>query len=268
MIIGADVWGRSLRGTPPRSRLGNVQHLTVHYVGSNTVGVSEVGVPNFIKNIERGQFARDPNLSAIGYNFLVDKYGNVWEGRGFDYRNAANGGDANNHTSLSVCVLVGVNDSKPTANILLGLRTLWQHVIQQCPSIVGVQGHRDVRATACPGDDLYWLVSSGLIVGDGAVSRVDGPNRYATNVAVSKQAFPEGCAAVIVASGEGFPDALSAQTLATSMGCPVLLVPKDSLPSVTANEIKRLKPKKVVVVGGPSVVSDKVVAEISLLLAK
>jgi hypothetical protein len=268
MIIDASVWGRTLKGVPPSSVLPNVKHLTVHYVGSPSVGVSEANVAGFIKNIERGQMAKDPAMSAISYNFLIDKYGRVWEGRGFSYRNAANGAGSNNATSLSVCVLVGVNDNNPTGSILFALRVLWKHCLVRCLNIVDVQGHRDVRATACPGDALYKLVSSGLVVGDGNVSRVDGPNRYATNVAVSEQSFPNGCSTVVVASGEGFPDALSAQTLATSLKAPVLLVPKDSLPSVTANEIKRLKAQHVRVVGGPSAVSDRVVAEISLLLTK
>lgn len=268
MIVAADVWGRTLRGAPPRSVLKNVTYLTVHYVGSNTVGVSEDNVGSFIKNVESGQFARDPKLSAISYNFLVDKYGRVWEGRGFGYRNAANGGNANNHTSLSVCVLSGVNDNRPTVGVLYGLRVLWQQVRVYCPSVDGVQGHRDVRATACPGDELYKLVTSGLIVKDVAVSRVAGSNRYATNVAVSRAAFPNGSDVVVVASGEQFADALSAQTLATARKAPVLLVGKDSLPKVTVDEITRLKAKQVVIVGGPNVVSDRVSAELSLLVAR
>lgn len=268
MIIPADVWGRTLKGAPPRSVLKNVTHLTVHYVGSNTVGVSEDNVGSFIKSIERGQFARDPKLSAISYNFLVDKYGQVWEGRGFDFRNSANGSNANNSTSLSVCVLSGVNDNRPTGGVLHGLRVLWQQVRTQCPSVVGVQGHRDVRATACPGDELYKLVISGLIEKDVAVSRVAGSNRYATCAGVSRAAFPKGSDVVVVASGEDFADALSAQTLATVRKGPVLLVGKDSVPRVIADEIIRLKAKQVVIVGGLAAVTPKVEAELSLLVAR
>jgi hypothetical protein len=105
MIHAANEWGRELRSTPPRP--GTVTHLTLHWVGSSNYNRTPDQIPAGIKQIEQGQFRADGNLSAISYNFLVDKYGGIWEGRGYNYRNAANGKNANNTTSMSVCVLVG-----------------------------------------------------------------------------------------------------------------------------------------------------------------
>lgn len=94
---------------------------------------------------------------------------------------------------------------------------------------------------------------------EGPVQRRAGADRYATAATVSAQSFDPGPATVFVASGESFPDALSAGAAAVGRG-PVLLVTRDAVPSATANELRRLAPASIVVVGGRNAVSDAVVA--------
>ena len=260
-----DEWGRVFRGTPPAATTNTITDFTVHYTGTSQVNAKREDVARYVKNIEQSQFNRDPRMSAIGYNYLIDKYGRIIEGRGWEYRNASNGGSANNTTSYSVCVLVGVNDNKPTDSILLALRRLYKFLCTITGRQLKVQGHRDVRATACPGAELYTLVQSGRIEKKGNVVRISGANRYSTSAAVSKAAFPNGADEVFVVSGMGFPDALSAGPLAAGRG-PLLLTDPKKLPPSTVEEIKRLKPKKITVVGGPTAVSDSVVAELEMLL--
>jgi putative cell wall-binding protein len=88
-----------------------------------------------------------------------------------------------------------------------------------------------------------------------AVQRTAGADRYATSVAFSKQSFPNGAPVVYLASGENFPDGLSAGPAAGALGGPVLLTPKNSVPTNVRNEIARLKPSKIVIVGGTASVS-------------
>jgi hypothetical protein len=261
MIIGASVWGRELRGTPPRS--GAVNALTVHWVGSSSYGRPQDLIGEGIKQIEQGQFRADPKLSAISYNFLVDKWGRIWEGRGYGYRNAANGAKANNATSMSVCVLVGKSDATPTVETVAGLRWLYRDMVARFGQVT-VQGHCDVRATACPGPELVRLVRSGEITDGGAVTRIAGNNRYETSVAVSRVAFPDGAGRVFVVSGTGFADALSASAL-VSEG-PILLTDPNRLPPEVAAEIRRLRPSEIVIVGGPSAVSAAVEVELGRLV--
>lgn len=91
-------------------------------------------------------------------------------------------------------------------------------------------------------------------------ARIGGANRYDTSARISAQSFAPGLAAVYLATGAGFPDALAA-TAATRGRAPILLVQRDSVPSVVAAELARLKPAEVRVVGGPAVVSDSVAAQ-------
>jgi putative cell wall-binding protein/peptidoglycan/xylan/chitin deacetylase (PgdA/CDA1 family) len=94
----------------------------------------------------------------------------------------------------------------------------------------------------------------------GATSRLSGADRYATSAAISASVFAPNAPVVYVASGLTFPDALSGGAVAGKLGAPVLLVSQNSVPAVIAAELARLKPAKIVVLGGTATVSESVKA--------
>ncbi|MCE0486113.1 cell wall-binding repeat-containing protein [Ornithinimicrobium sediminis] len=95
-----------------------------------------------------------------------------------------------------------------------------------------------------------------------SVERVGGEDRYGTSALVA-QHFAPGVATAYVATGENFPDALAGGALAAHRDSPVLLVRRTSLPATVREELVRLQPRQVVVLGGPSAVSDAVAAELA-----
>ena len=108
--------------------------------------------------------------------------------------------------------------------------------------------------------------------GSGAAKpiRVSGSDRYATAAAAANQfvALLEQAPAlggagrhadtVIVASGEAFPDALAASALARTLEAPVVLTPHGRLDAAVKSFVVRNRISKVVIVGGPAAVSDRV----------
>ncbi|HSI99409.1 MAG TPA: cell wall-binding repeat-containing protein [Patescibacteria group bacterium] len=90
------------------------------------------------------------------------------------------------------------------------------------------------------------------------VQRLQGADRYATAVAVSRSAFAPGVSAAFVATGASFPDALAAGPAAIKARGPVLLTQPGSLPAATRDELKRLAPSTIYVLGGTSSVSESV----------
>lgn len=101
------------------------------------------------------------------------------------------------------------------------------------------------------------------------VDRTAGADRYATAVEISKTYYPNGPVngwdgnawssyTVVLCTGENFPDALAATPWASQMGAPLLLTQGTALPSVVSGEIDRLKPWRVVIIGGTDVVSQDV----------
>ena len=124
---------------------------------------------------------------------------------------------------------------------------------------------RGARACALAGmsmaDILRTYLDPGLVIASG--ERIAGPDRFATGAAVSAASFAPGVPVVFVATGFDFPDALAAGPAAARLGGPVLLVGGTSLSAAVAAELTRLQPASIVVLGGPSVVGDDVLAALA-----
>ena len=93
--------------------------------------------------------------------------------------------------------------------------------------------------------------------------RLAGGDRYGTAAAVAQDSFPAGPVPVVfVATGEVAADALAAGPAADVQGGPVLLVGRDVVPAVTRAELTRLRPQRIVVLGGTAAISDAVTTEL------
>ncbi|WP_281167459.1 cell wall-binding repeat-containing protein [Agromyces subbeticus] len=94
--------------------------------------------------------------------------------------------------------------------------------------------------------------------------RLAGVDRFATSVAIS-QRFAPNVPVVYVATGADFPDALSAAAPAAHLGGPLLLTHGGGLPTAVRNEVVRLAPGRIVVVGGEAVIGAGVYEELAML---
>jgi putative cell wall-binding protein len=90
-----------------------------------------------------------------------------------------------------------------------------------------------------------------------AIERVGGANRYETAALLSRLTAPDGADTVYVTTGQGGADALAAASVAGGTGSPVLLTRRDDVPGVTRDELVRLRPRRVIVVGGAAAVSGR-----------
>lgn len=93
--------------------------------------------------------------------------------------------------------------------------------------------------------------------------RIEGVDRFATAVEVSKAYESLSSDVVYIANGFGFPDALSGAAAATNLGGPLLLVSTTSIPVAVKSELTRLSPRLIVVVGGEAAVSAVVFDELA-----
>ncbi len=97
------------------------------------------------------------------------------------------------------------------------------------------------------------------------VERVSGSGRVETAVALSKMVYPNGAPVVYLATANTFPDALSAGVGAATEGGPVLLVSGDTLAPAVANELARLAPSRIVIVGGTQAISNTILNQASAI---
>ena len=84
-----------------------------------------------------------------------------------------------------------------------------------------------------------------------------GKNRTETAVKISQDGW-KSAETVILVNDSAIPDALTATPLAYAKNAPILLTGKDGLSKETADEIKRLGAKDVIMIGGDAVLTSKV----------
>ncbi|MBD8605246.1 SpoIID/LytB domain-containing protein [Aeromicrobium sp. CFBP 8757] len=176
-IITRAQWGASA-GTPcdtpaagDRTR-GVVVH---HTAGSNSYTKAQSAS---IVRATQAYHVKSRKWCDLGYNFLVDKYGQIFEGRrgGIDraVRAAHSGNAAVNTYTMGVSMMGNYDLVKPTAALkdamvkLIGWRMGTNYLKAKGTYSLGgktlnmIAGHRDVLQTACPGRYGYaWLSESG-----------------------------------------------------------------------------------------------------------
>jgi len=178
-VVSRAGWGadESLRSGSP-SHADGVRYAVIHHTaGTNTYTEREAPA------VVRGIYAYHTTIlgwSDIGYNVLVDRYGNVYEGRAGGLENAVIGAHAQgfNTGSLGVSVLGEFTSSAPPKVAFDAVTdvvawTFRLHGVSPGGSVLitsggsnkypaGMQvpmstifGHRDAGQTACPGSAYY-----------------------------------------------------------------------------------------------------------------
>ncbi|ROS50540.1 cell wall-binding repeat-containing protein [Frigoribacterium sp. PhB24] len=130
------------------------------------------------------------------------------------------------------------------------------------PDAPSVEFAEEITVTAGATTDM----GAGTLSDDIATERLAGSDRYATAVEASRALFPAGSPTVpvvYVANGTGYADALSAGPAAAAEGGGLLMVSRDEVPTVVADELRRLRPGRVVLVGGPAALSSSVEARLA-----
>lgn len=110
-------------------------------------------------------------------------------------------------------------------------------------------------------------ISDATVAAIAEAARVNKPNavvvrrgasvgsRYDTAAFLSQDTFPANVPVVYIASGATFPDALAGSAAAGTQGAPILLVPPSGpFTQSFADELQRLNPPKVVILGGYSAI--------------
>jgi hypothetical protein len=157
-IITRKQWG----ATPWRSPIYRVamsekDNFLVHYHGGKPAAQRGVYVA---RNVEKIHL--DNGWAGVGYNFMVDMDGKVYEGRGWDGVGSQCPGF--NRSGVGVYVAVG-GDQVPTPEALRSVVALRDEVVRRRGGAgVREMGHKDGIATSCPGTYLYRWVHDGMQV--------------------------------------------------------------------------------------------------------
>lgn len=163
-------WGaQPFIGTPDPS---DVQAAVVHHtVSSNDYTADQV--PAMLRSIQ-AYHVQGRGWSDIGYNFLVDRFGRIWEGRQGGVDQEIRGVHASEANSVSTGIsVIGNFDIAPVPSAVINSVSAliaWKLAIHKVvvgetftlgtTTLPNVIGHRDVPSaqTACPGRYLYALL--------------------------------------------------------------------------------------------------------------
>jgi hypothetical protein len=156
-VFSRDDWG----ALPPRNvtRLdpAKVTKFIVHHTTGNHETRNDS--VSWVRAIQRTHI-NDRKWSDIAYNFLVDKYGYIYVGRGWDTSGAHTAG----HNSTSIGVAFLGDGSRPVPE---EAKRAIAHLYAQCRGLFGPvtpSTHQNWSATACPGAQLATWVRAGLPV--------------------------------------------------------------------------------------------------------
>jgi hypothetical protein len=317
-IVMRDEWGvdssTEVSCSSPRTA-DTMRGIVLHHTAGGNDYTPEQA-PGIVRGIHRYHTVSQ-GWCDIGYNFLVDKYGTVYEGRRGGITNQVRGAHAGDFLVNKWTTGISMMGNFETSSVPAALKDavvrlsawrLWLFGRQAEDTMLiddkpyqRISGHRDVKATACPGQHGYaWLNDSlraevqAILDAAGPapadpeptptptptptpspsptptptepepepVLRYSGESRYSTAASIAQESFPGPIDSVFLASGSTYPDALTGGPAAARNGAPVLLTRPGDLPSETAAELDRLQPRVVYVLGGPAAVSDAVLAQV------
>jgi len=181
-------WGEALPPTGPLTVEDEVRFLMVHHTASN----NDYGPDDVVDEIREFydlHVGPTRGWSDVAYNFLIDRFGGIWEGRQGSLTSPIRGDATGGSQGFALlCSLIGNHvDDAPTKEATDSLARLlaWlaqRHDIDTSPgatvdftsrgssrwalgtavSTRTIAGHRDMSLTTCPGSHLYSVLENDL----------------------------------------------------------------------------------------------------------
>jgi N-acetylmuramoyl-L-alanine amidase len=149
----------------------------------------EADVPKVLASM-RHFHTNDKGWRDVAYNFFVDRFGGVWEGRlgSLDRRVAGDATGGNQGSSQLICLVGTFYKELPTAAAMESLEKLLAALADSVKldtsrgatgtfvsrgsnrwargttvSVHTIEGHRSLSQTDCPGDPIFTRIASGQI---------------------------------------------------------------------------------------------------------
>lgn len=142
--------GRLQRSTTEQyatRNLSQISQIVVHHSASSTHMAAD--------------FARwhveDRGWPGMGYHFAIEKDGSIVMGNPLTNISYHTSGE--NTKSVGIVLSGNFNNEQPTPEQLESLDKLIAYLRQELPQPLEVYGHRDFKATSCPGANLYPLIN-------------------------------------------------------------------------------------------------------------
>lgn len=151
-------WTRAEPDSANLTPMGAIEKITIHHSGSSITVTGQSATARRIENIRRDH-RNGKGWADIAYHLVVDRAGRQWEARDLGQQGAHAGDFELNRGNIGVMLLGDFEQQEPSIQQLESLDLLLQELLKTYGlDREDVVGHRDLRATLCPGADLAsWL---------------------------------------------------------------------------------------------------------------
>ncbi|GLK17959.1 hypothetical protein GCM10017602_24410 [Herbiconiux flava] len=230
--------GESYFGTGIQSIAADTAHRRAYVTGSRSATVAVLDLDVTAPLARRSGDDRYATAAGVSASEFAPGVATVYIASGENFPDALSGSAVAG--SRGVPVLLATKNSIPTATGAELARLKAKQIV-----VLG--------GTAAVSESVEQALRS-----YGPVTRIGGDDRFAVSAAISRENFSVNQPVVYIASGENFPDALSGGAAAANIGSPVLLVNRGAIPKPVADELTRLQPGRIVVLGGENAVAPAV----------
>lgn len=153
--ISRATWGATPAVTAKMRPMNGVLRVTIHHEGSAKPNTDSTPaqVAETLRTIQSQHRAR-MGAGDIGYHFIIDRGGTIWQGRDWQYQGAHTSGA--NPNNLGVMLLGNFEIQQPTPQQLASLRILVASLVAKynLTAKKDIYGHCDFCSTKCPGTNL------------------------------------------------------------------------------------------------------------------
>ncbi|WP_432797402.1 peptidoglycan recognition protein family protein [Poriferisphaera sp. WC338] len=141
------------------SKMGRINKITVHHEGWTLFQTtSQSATVERLALIHKGH-TKSKGWGDIGYHYIIDRAGRVWEGRPIQYQGAHV--RANNPNNIGIMLLGNFEKQYPSAAQLSALQTSLRTLRRRYGVPVSrIYTHRELVPTACPGRNLQTRIAA------------------------------------------------------------------------------------------------------------
>jgi len=162
-IVSRGAWGAAAaRPERMEKNRGGWKRITVHHSAEEHADPLDGSIADTAAALRLMQKShmesKSPRWGDLGYHFLIDPAGHVFQGRELTYQGAHADGD-NNVQNIGVCLIGNYDEDRPSKPMLESLRRLLEQLRRQSQiPRAAVYGHQDLKNTLCPGKHVErWL---------------------------------------------------------------------------------------------------------------
>lgn len=162
-IFSKSQWDSRYNRPPERLGLG-IKEIFIHTFAVNYSKESFEDSTRHLRNVER-YHVRTNGWQSIGYSWMIDPSGRIFEGRGVKAIGAHTAG--HNRTAYGIALFGHGDEQSATSGQIEAVKKLIQWLVDQDLVAEGyrVRGHREVSTKSCPGNLIYPLVTDGTWAG-------------------------------------------------------------------------------------------------------